>query len=239
MYRGPNNIEPAPLPLTAQELMWLHGLTVEEGIRQGYCIKGHEKEWRAARRAAREHERQALGGRRRERDYCDKPKKPKKPQPLKPDADWIPPPRGWRQALPENMPESVNSLRLGCGNPPPSEREAMAERIQNAVINTTKHVGRVSETREITSDAIQNTSQTQTEVFTNMDKNTRILLLIHLMSSETFAAMPQTEKAILLTELLYGKDKPEAAAAPEPEKKTGGRPKKAAPAAEQAEDVTA
>ena len=72
-----------------------------------------------------------------------------------------------------------------------------------------------------------------------MDKNTRILLLIHLMSSETFAAMPQTEKAILLTELLYGKDKPEAATAPKPEKKTGGRPKKAAPAAEQAEDVTA
>jgi hypothetical protein len=66
-----------------------------------------------------------------------------------------------------------------------------------------------------------------------MDKNTRILLLIHLMSSESFAAMPQTEKAILLTELLYGKDKPEPAAAPKPEKKTGGRSKKAAAPAEE------
>lgn len=207
MYRGPDNIEPAPLPLTAQELMWLHGLTVEQGLRQGYCIEGHEKEWRAARRAAREHERQALGGRRREWDYLDRPKKPKKPekpQPFNPDDDWVPPPRSWRLALPESTPE-----------------------------NTTKHVGRVSETRENTSDVIQNTSQT--EVITNMDKNTRILLLIHLMSSESFAAMPQTEKAILLTELLYGKDKPEPAAVTKQTKHPGGRPKKAAPAAEKTE----
>lgn len=211
MYRGPYNSEPAPIPLTAQELMWLHGLTVEEGLRQGYCIKGHEKEWRAARRAAKAEERKALGGRRREWDYLDRPKKPrkpKKPQPINPDDNRVPPPGEWRQILPKNTPE-----------------------------NTTKLVGRVSETREITSDAIQNTSQTE-DFF--MDKNTRILLLIHLMSSETFADMPQTEKAILLTDLLYGKDKPEPAAAPKQPKHPGGRPKKAAaPAAEKTEDVTA
>ena len=192
------------VPLTAEELMWLHGLTVEEGLRQGYCIKGHEKEWRAARRAAKAEERKVLGGRRREWDYLDRPKKPEKPKPPKPDNEWVPPPRSWRQILPKNTPE-----------------------------NTTKHVGRVSETRENTSDAIQNTSQTQTEVFTNMDKNTRILLLIHLMSSESFAAMPQAEKAILLTELLYGKDKPEPAAAPKQPKHPGGRPKKDATAADE------
>ena len=86
MYRGPDNIEPAPIPLTAQELMWLHGLTVEEGLRQGYCIVGHEKEWRAAKAE----EQKAFGGRRREWDYLDrpkKPKKPKKPQPFNPDDD--------------------------------------------------------------------------------------------------------------------------------------------------------
>lgn len=165
------------IPLTAEELMWLHGLTVEQGLRQGYCIKGHEKEWRAARRAAKAEERKAFGGRRREWDYLDRPKKPrkpKKPQPINPDDNRVPPPGEWRQILPKNTP-----------------------------------------------DAIQNTSQTQTEVFTNMDKNTRIFLLIHLMSSESFAAMPQTEKAILLTELLYGKDKPEPAAAPAAEKTEG------------------
>lgn len=210
MYRGPNNIEPAPLPLTAQELMWLHGLTVEQGLRQGYCIVGHEKEWREARRAAKAEEQKALrrayGDRRKDSYTRGKTSKPEKPASIQVLEDWIPIPRKWRQTLQKNTPERA---------------------------------GRVSGTPENTSDAIHDTSQTQTEVFTNMDKNTRILLLIHLMSSETFAAMPQTEKAILLTELLYGKDKPEAAAAPKPEKKTGGRPKKAAPAAEQAEDVTA
>ena len=195
------------VPLTAEELMWLHGLSVEEGLRRGYCIVGHVKEWKEARRAALAQERQALGGRRREWDYLDrpkKPKKPKKPQPFNPDDNRVPPPGEWRQILPKNTPE-----------------------------NTTKHVGRVSETRENTSDAIRNTSQTQTEGFTNMDKNTRILLLIHMMSSESFAAMPQTEKAILLTELLYGKDKPEPAAAPKQPKHPGGRPKKDATAADE------
>ena len=34
---------PALVPLTAHELMSLHGLNVEQGLRQGYCIAGHVK----------------------------------------------------------------------------------------------------------------------------------------------------------------------------------------------------
>lgn len=132
------------VPLTAEELMWLHGLTVEQGLRQGYCIVGHEKEWRAVRQAAREQERQALGGRRREWDYLDRPKR---------------------------------------------------KRRNNSKINTE-------------------------ESFT-MDKNTRIMLVVHLMSSESFMMMPPTEKAALLTELVYGESVPAT-------KHPGGRSKKAA-----------
>lgn len=132
------------VPLTAEELMWMHGLTVEQGIRQGYCIKGHEKEWRAARRTAREREYIAYGGRRCERDYLDKPKR---------------------------------------------------KRRNNSKINTE-------------------------ESFT-MDKNTRIMLVIHLMSSESFMMMPQTEKAVLLAELVYGESLPAT-------KHPGGRTKKTA-----------
>ena len=132
------------VPLTAEELMWMHGLTVEQGIRQGYCVKGYEKEWRAARRSARKREYLAFGGRRCERDYLDKPKR---------------------------------------------------KRRNNSKINTE-------------------------ESFT-MDKNTRIMLVVHLMSSESFMMMPPTEKAALLTELVYGESVPAT-------KHPGGRQKKAA-----------
>lgn len=131
------------VPLTAEELMWLHGLTVEQGLRQGYCIVGHEKEWRAVRQAAREQERQALGGRRREWDYLDKPKRKRR-----------------------------------------------------------------------------NNSKKQSEDF-KMDKNTRIMLVVHLMSSESFMMLTQSEKAVILTELIYGESVPDT-------KHPGGRSKKAA-----------
>ena len=61
-----------------------------------------------------------------------------------------------------------------------------------------------------------------------MENSTRITLLCCLMDSGTFNAMGQAEKALLLTELLYG-DKPANAPAA---KHPGGRPKKAAVASD-------
>ena len=59
-----------------------------------------------------------------------------------------------------------------------------------------------------------------------MDKNTKITLLLCLTESPMFAEMEQTEKAMLLTELLYSE-------APTPvTKPTGGRPKRATTPAE-------
>lgn len=149
---------PGFVPLTARELMMLHGLTVEEGLKRGFCIEGHQKEYRRAHKDALVQERHALS-----------------------------------------------------------------------------HAGydhREKYTRTLDKPKMTNTDKEEIDI---MDKNTRILLLIHLMSSGTFADMPQTEKALLLTELLYGKEKPESAAVPKAEKKTGDRTKKAAAPADQTE----
>ena len=151
---------PGFIPLTARELMTLHGLTVEEGLKRGFCIEGHQKEYRRAHKAALEKERHALShaGYDHRKKYTRNQDKP------------------------------------------------------NTTINADK------------------------EEFYIMDKNTRILLLIHLMSSGTFADMPQTEKAILLTELLYGEKPcrvPEENPTDKP--KRGGRARKAAAPAEQTE----
>lgn len=54
-----------------------------------------------------------------------------------------------------------------------------------------------------------------------MDKNTRIMLVVHLMSSESFMMLTQSEKAVILTELIYGESVPAT-------KHPGGRSKKAA-----------
>lgn len=147
------------IPLTAGELMSLHGLTVEQGLRQGYCIEGREKEFREARKAAADQERRALA------------------------APWY----TYQTELPPSCLRQSTSLDEGGNN--------------------TK---------------IQTNTETGKEAYT-METSTKITLLICLMSSEAFKEMPQTEKALMLTELLYGEKLPAA-------KHPGGRPKKNDPA---------
>ena len=138
---------PALVPLTAHELMSLHGLNVEQGLRQGYCIAGHVKEYKRAHREALDQEQRALQ------------------------------------------------------NPGYSYRDRYKRKKEETIIK---------------------------EEYT-MDKNTRITLLCCLMESDMFAEMGQTEKARLLTELIYGE-------APTPvAKRPGGRPKRATTPAEKTE----
>ena len=135
------------IPLTAGELMSLHGLTVEQGLRQGYCIEGHVEEYRKAHCEALEQERRALH------------------------------------------------------NPGYGYRERYKRKKEETIIK---------------------------EEYT-MDKNTKITLLLCLTESPMFAEMEQTEKARLLTELIYGE-------APTPvAKRPGGRPKRATTPAEKTE----
>ena len=178
---------PGVVPLTPQELKTLHGLTVDQGLRMGYCIQGHVEEYRRAHKAALALERKALGS--RAADYDLKPGH----APARTDT---------RRKMP----------------PQPNFR----------VVGTFTYIP----TPKIEKHEIATEIREEIDI---MDKSTRILLLIHLMSSGTFADMPQTEKALLLTELLYGKEKPESAAVPKAEKKTGGRTKKAAAPADQTE----
>ena len=51
---------PGFVPLTARELKNMHGLSVEEGLRQGYCIEGHVKEYKKLHAAMLAQERKAL-----------------------------------------------------------------------------------------------------------------------------------------------------------------------------------
>lgn len=51
---------PGFVPLTARELKNMHGLSVEEGLRQGYCIEGHVKEYQKLHAAMLAQERRAL-----------------------------------------------------------------------------------------------------------------------------------------------------------------------------------
>ncbi|MBQ1615686.1 MAG: hypothetical protein II086_00370 [Ruminococcus sp.] len=51
---------PGFVPLTARELKNMHGLSVEEGLRQGYCIEGHVKEYQKLHAAMLAQERKAL-----------------------------------------------------------------------------------------------------------------------------------------------------------------------------------
>ena len=135
---------PALVPLTAHELMSLHGLTVEQGLRQGYCIAGHVKEYKRAHHDVLDQEQRALQ------------------------------------------------------NPGYGYRDRYKRKKEETIIK---------------------------EEYT-MDKNTKITLLLCLTESPMFAEMEQTEKAMLLTELLYSE-------APTPvTKPPGGRPKRATTPAE-------
>lgn len=51
---------PGFVPLTARELKNMHGLSIEEGLRQGYCIEGHVKEYQKLHAAMLAQERRAL-----------------------------------------------------------------------------------------------------------------------------------------------------------------------------------
>lgn len=177
------------IPLTAGELMSLHGLTVEQGLRQGYCIEGHEKEFRKARNAAIEHEKKASAAPwyRFNSDRHEQRKAPEKP----------------------DKQETIIWFKTTQPDPPPLSAEVQLP---------------IGESKG--NPAENFTAENNKEDVYYMDKNTRITLLLCLMNSTTFDQMTQTEKTLLLTELLYGEK-----AAGTQENKTkhpGGRPKKAA-----------
>lgn len=160
------------VPLTARELMDLHCLTVEEGLRRGFCIEGHVKEYREAHS------------------------------------------------------KTLRQERHGLAYPGYSHR---AEYSRSTRIE--KIVG-VIESKPMTPAEMKN--KTDREELYTVDKSTRIELLMHLMSSESFLALSEEQTALLLTKLLYG-EKDQEKSAPKPEKKhAGGRQKKAAVT----EDVT-